>query len=144
MRDQVPYLALLVVIGVVNSASQLLMRWGGTQAAEGAAPTLWRWIWVSRWWLSGILVGWVAGLGWAWCLRRLSLGLAIPLYAGLVYVLSILGGVCFLKERLSPLQLLGIATILFGIVLVTFSSAPPHPHTASLTAHRPDPSGSDP
>jgi drug/metabolite transporter (DMT)-like permease len=124
MRSQMGYLVLLFVISVVNSASQILMRWGGAQSLQAplTSPTLPQWLWHSRWWLLGILVGWIAGLGWALCLRRLSLGLAIPLYAGLVYVLSIIGGVQLLKERLSPLQVLGTATILTGILLVTLSS----------------------
>jgi multidrug transporter EmrE-like cation transporter len=125
MRTQAAYLALLVLVSVVNSASQILMRWGGMQLAVSAtpAPTVWHWLWVSRWWLSGIMVGWVAGLGWAWCLRRLPLGLAIPLYAGLVYVLSVVSGCYLLKEKMTLLQVVGALVILVGILLVALSSA---------------------
>jgi multidrug transporter EmrE-like cation transporter len=69
-------------------------------------------------------VGWIAGLGWAWCLRKLSLGLAVPLYAGLVYVLSVVGGVYLLKERMSATQILGTLTVLAGILLLAVSSEP--------------------
>jgi multidrug transporter EmrE-like cation transporter len=115
---------LLVLISIVNTASQILMRWGGVQAARsaGPAPTAWQWLWVSRWWLCGIVIGWIAGLGWAWCLRRLPLGIAIPLYAGLVYVLTVVSGAYFLKERMGGIQIAGIATILIGILLVTLAS----------------------
>ena len=129
LRNDSASFILLIVISVVNTASQLLMRWGGLQSARGAGPALtaWRWLWVSRWWLCGILIGWVAGLGWAWCLRRLPLAIAIPLYAGLVYVLSIVGGACFLKEKMSGIQMAGVATILIGILLVTLASASTSP-----------------
>jgi multidrug transporter EmrE-like cation transporter len=124
MRNESASLILLVLISIVNTASQILMRWGGVQAARsaGSAPTAWRWLWVSRWWLCGIVIGWIAGLGWAWCLRRLPLGIAIPLYAGLVYVLTVVSGAYFLKERMGGIQIAGIATILIGILLVTLAS----------------------
>ncbi len=122
MRSQSAYLGLLVLISVVNATSQLLMRWGGSQAAASAlpTPTVWHWLWISRWWLTGIMVGWIAGLGWAWCLRRLPLGTAIPMYAGLAYVLSITSGAYLLKERMSAIQVMGAAIIL----LVSLSSTP--------------------
>jgi drug/metabolite transporter (DMT)-like permease len=125
MRSQPAYLVLLVLISVINAASQILMRWGGVQAAQRAAPalTVWEWLWISRWWLSGIMVGWIGGLGWACCLRRLPLGLAIPLYAGLAYILTILSAAFILKEKMSPGQLVGIAVILTGVLLVTLSSS---------------------
>jgi len=126
MSQQSGSLLLLVAISVVNSAAQILMRWGGAHSARSVVSTAtkWQWAWDSRWWLVGILVGWIAGLGWAWCLRKLTLGLAVPIYAGLVYLLSVLGGAYFLKERISPTQALGIAAILAGICLLALSSAP--------------------
>ena len=126
MRCQSADLVLLVLISITNSASQILMRWGGMQSARegGSTATTWHWLWISRWWLSGIVVGWIAGLGWAWCLRRLPLGLAIPVYAGLAYVLSVISGAYILRERMSALQIAGAVVILAGILLVTLSSAP--------------------
>jgi multidrug transporter EmrE-like cation transporter len=50
------------------------------------------------------------------------LGIAIPLYAGLVYVLTVVSGAYFLKERMGGIQIAGIATILIGILLVTLAS----------------------
>jgi multidrug transporter EmrE-like cation transporter len=118
----------LVTISLINAASQILMRWGGAQSlhSHSANAGTWQWLWNSRWWLLGIMVGWVAGLGWAWCVRRVPLGVGVPLYAGLVYILSVLSGVCFLKERISSVQAVGIITILIGLILVTLS---PHPTT---------------
>ena len=126
MRNQSASLLLLVLISVVNTVSQIMMRWGGVHAAQssGPAPSVWQWLWISRWWICGIMIGWIAGLGWAWCLRRLTLGIAIPLYAGLVYVLSLVSSAYFLKEKMTGIQIAGIATILVGILLVTLSSSP--------------------
>ena len=106
------------------------MRWGGNQSAQAAAPagSHHPWPWTSGWWLLGIVVTWICGLGWAWCLRRLPLGTAVPLYAGLVYVLSVLGGVYFLRERMSPPQVAGIVAIFVGLILVTLSSIAPSGH----------------
>jgi drug/metabolite transporter (DMT)-like permease len=133
MRGQTGYLVLLFVISIVNSASQILTRWGGLQSVRSTTSTtgVWHWLWISRWWVSGVVMGWTAGLGWAWCLRRLPLGMAIPLFVGLVYVLSLVGGAFLLREKLSALQLLGAAAILVGVVLVTLSSASP-PGTVDL------------
>lgn len=124
MGSEPAYLILLVLISIVNAASQILTRWGGVQSAErtAACSSVWAWLWASRWWLSGIMVGWISGLGWAWCLRRLPLGIAIPLYAGLAYVLSILSAAYILKERMSAGQIVGIAVILTGVLLVTLSA----------------------
>src|SRR6266571_842922 len=107
MQSQTGYLVLLLVISVVNSASQILTRWGGIQSVRSTTSTtdVWHWLWISRWWVSGVVMGWTAGLGWAWCLRRLPLGMAIPLFVGLVYILSLVGGTCLLKEKLSTLQI---------------------------------------
>jgi multidrug transporter EmrE-like cation transporter len=127
MPERALYLAFLVAISVVNSIGQVMMRWGGRQpiGSHTPAPAHLVWVWQSRWWLLGIVVTWVCGLGWAWCLRKLPLATAVPLYSGLVYVLSVLGGTWFLKERISTVQALGVATILIGVLLVTFSAGSP-------------------
>jgi multidrug transporter EmrE-like cation transporter len=123
MRDQVLYFVLLVVISVVNSVGQIMMRWGGNQSTHASTVTATRceWLWHSRWWLFGIGVTWICGLGWAWCLRRLPLVAALPIYSGLVYVLSVLGGACILKEKLLSIQAFGTLFILVGILLLTLS-----------------------
>jgi drug/metabolite transporter (DMT)-like permease len=118
----------LVALSVVNSAGQVMMRWGGSLSANARPPAgaHSQWLWSARWWLLGILVTWIAGLGWAWCLRKVPLGMAIPLYSGLVYILSVLSGAIILNERMSSLQVVGAIAILVGVILVALSSAPQH------------------
>lgn len=111
---------LLFVISIANSVGQILMRWGGDLAHKYAPvhPTLAQWLWHSRWWLAGLILGWFCGLGWAFCLRSVSLTIALPIYTGLAYVLSALGGVWLLRERLSPVQMAGVLIILLGMLLL--------------------------
>jgi multidrug transporter EmrE-like cation transporter len=127
MPERAFYLAFLVAISVLNSVGQVVMRWGGKQRLGPHMPAApqYQWLWSSRWWLLGIILTWVCGLGWAWCLRKIPLATAMPVYSGLVYVLSVLGGAYFLKERMSSLQVLGVVTILIGVVLVTLCSVSP-------------------
>ena len=134
MRLSFTHLFLLILTGVFNTIGQLLMRWGGNRAASSstAAHTAGRWLVTSRWWLLGIAVSWLAGIGWAWCLRRLPLGFALPLYTGFVYVLTLLGAGLLLKERLTSIQVLGVAAILCGILLLTASVR----LTPNIRAHR--------
>jgi drug/metabolite transporter (DMT)-like permease len=138
MREQLIYLIFLIVISVVNSAGQVIMRWGGNQSTTTLSPatTHQQWLWASRWWLLGMVVTWICGLGWAWCLRRLPLVVALPIYSGLVYVLSLVGGASLLKERISPTQALGIAFVLVGIFLVSgqWSVVSGQPNNVQLSA----------
>jgi multidrug transporter EmrE-like cation transporter len=126
MREHALYLAVLVSISLINSVGQIMMRWGGKQSAAASrpSPTQLQWLWTSRWWLLGIVITWLCGLGWAWCLRRLPLAVALPVYSGLVYGLSVLGGAYLLKEKLSSIQTVGVLLIIVGMLLVMSLSAP--------------------
>jgi multidrug transporter EmrE-like cation transporter len=127
MRAEPIYLVMLVVISLLCSGSQLLMRWGGALSAK--APELAtgsaQWLWNARWWLLGLGLGWVCGLAWAFCLRKVPLALALPIYSGLTYVLTAIGAVWLLKEKLAPVQAVGITAVLFGILLLSFAPAVP-------------------
>jgi multidrug transporter EmrE-like cation transporter len=121
MRFSLTYLVLLILTSLLNTVGQLLMRWGGARAVVTSSPAHFpgRWLAASQWWLLGIGVSWCAGIGWAWCLRRLPLGFALPLYTGLVYVLSLIGARYVLEERMSSVQIAGLAAILCGLLLLT-------------------------
>lgn len=129
MREQAAYMALLVGISVVNSVGQVMMRWGGRESAKLSLPSgaLYSWLGSSRWWLVGVLVTWSCGLIWAWCLRRVPLVAAMPIYSGLVYVLSVIGGAWLLREKVSSIQGMGIALVLAGLLLLMLPGVP-RPH----------------
>lgn len=57
-------------------------------------------------------------LVWLWLLRRLPLSVAFPIAAGALIATTVLGGYLFLGESLVVVQVIGIALILAGIVLV--------------------------
>jgi multidrug transporter EmrE-like cation transporter len=61
-------------------------------------------------------------LVWLWLLRRLPLSVAFPTAAGSLIAATVLGGYLFLGERLAVAQVIGIALILAGIVLVYLRS----------------------
>jgi multidrug transporter EmrE-like cation transporter len=61
-------------------------------------------------------------LVWLWLLRRLPLSVAFPTAAGSLIAATVLGGYLFLGERLAVAQVVGIALILAGIVLVYLRS----------------------
>jgi multidrug transporter EmrE-like cation transporter len=64
-------------------------------------------------------------LVWLWLLRRLPLSVAFPIAAGALIATTVLGGYLFLGERLVVAQVIGIAFILAGIVLVFSRSVVP-------------------
>lgn len=111
-------LGLITVAAVITSTSQILMRFGGRKSALLNASTSMEWLNGSRYWLIGILVGWFAGLLWAWTIRKVSLSFAFPLFTGLAYILTLSASWLLLKESLQPLQWCGIAAILGGILLI--------------------------
>src|SRR5687768_18177932 len=120
MRAYTNYILLLVFFAIFNAFTQVMMRWGG-QISAGVPlsfSNLRQWTWNSKWWLAGLFFSWVTGLGWAWCLRNVPLAIALPIYIGLVYSLSVLGGIFLLHEKPNTLQVIGILIILVGLALL--------------------------
>lgn len=67
--------------------------------------------------LGGILYV-VSMITWLAALRHLPLGLAYPVYLGGSFALVLLGSVFMLKESLSLQRLIGVLSILVGILLI--------------------------
>lgn len=77
---------------------------------------------VSMHMMSGMML-WISGaIMWIMILRRLPLSFAFPIASGLLMLGTTLVGAIFLKEAVSPSRILGILTIIFGILLVTRSA----------------------
>jgi len=77
------------------------------------ADTTWSWRFAT-----GFLLYGAGFLVWLWLLRRLPLSVAFPTAAGALIAATVLGGYVFLGEKLLAPQVIGIALILVGIVLV--------------------------
>jgi len=112
-------MAILLLVGALNGIGQVVMRWGGLQAKEPFnLSNFAQWAWSSRWWLLGLVITWGSGLGWAFVLRKMRLVVALPLFVGVSYVLSLVGGVWLLSERPSPPQWVGVLLVFVGILLI--------------------------
>lgn len=66
----------------------------------------------------GLVLFAVSFLLYVFILSKLQLNVVYPLSAGAILILITLGSVFFLKETLGTVQMVGIATILIGIVLI--------------------------
>jgi len=110
----------LISISIMTGLAQIVMRWGGKSAALQTTHSFLEWLWVSRWWLTGLMASWIGGLGYAWSLRRINLNLAVPIYSGIPYLLSVLGGFILLRESLNGIQIAGAMVILVGMIMLSF------------------------
>ena len=55
---------------------------------------------------------------WAVMLKKVPLAIALPLFTGSVYVVTLLGAFVFLADRPSQLQISGIVLTVSGIALM--------------------------
>jgi multidrug transporter EmrE-like cation transporter len=119
MKNGSPALVLLLAASIFAGLAQIVLRWGGKQAVAYSTHGAMQWLWGSRWWALGLLLSWLCGLGYAWSLRRIDLYLAMPLYTGLVYVVSVAGSVLLLREVMAPVQIAGMVFIFTGVLLLS-------------------------
>lgn len=106
----------LLIAGVIfTTLSSILMRYGGTNISftQGVLPFLQ----TGRLWLTGILLGWVAGMSYALALTRLPITKATVVYWPLAYLATVLGGVFFLGEDITVMKKIGLAIITIGLVI---------------------------
>ena len=119
MKDQAAAVWMLIASGIFNGVGQVIMRWGGRDAkVPFSMSNLGPWTMASKWWLLGLIVTWTSGLFWAILLRKVPLVLALPLFAGTAYLLTLVGAVFILGERPTPYQTLGILLIVVGAGLI--------------------------
>lgn len=119
MKEQASYLTMLACSGVLNGVGQVVMRWGGRDAKVAFSfQHFGDWAISSRWWLFGLLLTWSSGLFWALLLRHVRLVIALPLFAGTAYTLTVLGAVVLLAERPTTTQYLGLMLVMAGIFLI--------------------------
>jgi multidrug transporter EmrE-like cation transporter len=108
--------AYVFVLAVFAGIGSVVMRWGGSQA--GAFNGIVDGVMQLRWWLVGLGVSWLCGLGYAVSLTRLNLSVAVSIYTGMGYVVAVLGSLFFLHEPLAGKQLIGCGCVVLGLVLL--------------------------
>jgi drug/metabolite transporter (DMT)-like permease len=90
------------------------------------------WVWTGRPGMAPAAAAWCALSGvleviYLWLLaaayRRGELSAVYPIARGTAPLLAVIAGLGLLRERLSPLQLLGVGILLLGILAVTLSQA---------------------
>jgi len=119
MKEQAVYLWMLVTSGILNGVGQVVMRWGGRDAkVPFSTHSIPAWAYSSRWWILGLFITWSSGLFWALLLRNVRLTIALPLFAGTAYVLTVLGAVVLLSERPTMTQYAGMLCVMLGILLI--------------------------
>lgn len=108
---------------VLTVAAQILMKLGMTKNGVvefrfGNLISLFPKVFTNLYLLGGLVS---LGLGfflWLVVLSKLKLSIAIP-FTSINYILILFFSWLFLKESISLLQLVGVATIIFGLFLVT-------------------------
>ena len=119
MGEQATALWLLVLAGMVNGVGQVIMRWGGKAATVPfSTHNLVTWLIASKWWLLGLVFTWTSGLFWALLLKKVQLVVALPLFAGTSYLVTILAAVVLLAERPNPYQIMGMFLVMGGVGLI--------------------------
>ncbi len=119
MKEQAIYLWMLACSGILNGVGQVVMRWGGRDAKVGfSLQHFGDWAMSSRWWLLGLFLTWSSGLFWAILLRHVRLVIALPLFAGTAYTLTVVGAIVLLAEKPTSTQYLGLMFVMFGIFLI--------------------------
>lgn len=79
-------------------------------------------IWIGT--ISGIFLYGASFIAWLLILSKYQVSFAYPITIGLTMALTVGGAVLFLKETLSPLQILGIFLLVIAIFLVGSNSSP--------------------
>lgn len=95
------------------TASSLLMRLGGENLSftNGLAYFFQN----GKLWLLGLILGWLAGLGYAVALTRLPISSAAVVYVPVVYLAILICGVLLLHENLTFSKKIGICLISAGL-----------------------------
>ena len=109
-------LALLIAFCVTNTAGVLLLRLslrGGDAGVNGIVSRL-----AEPRFIGGAVAYAASFLTWLLALQQFRASVAYPVFVGAGYCCVIVGSILVLGERPTPMQSLGIAVILGGIVLV--------------------------
>lgn len=113
---------LLVLLGMLlNVAAQVALKFASAPPANGAAggplADPWR-LATNPFFLFGLVLYAVSVINWVVVLSRLDLSVAYPLMS-VGYILTLIAGVWLFHEPISAVRIVGIITIMVGVVLIT-------------------------
>lgn len=110
------YYILLTANALICAVGTLMMRCGGKDLTFSF--DLLRMLREGWLWLAGMVICWIAGLGFALLLTRMQVTDALSWYVPLVYVMVMLGGVFLLRETFSLHKITGLVCVLVGLILL--------------------------
>jgi multidrug transporter EmrE-like cation transporter len=120
MRSGYPYIAATILLTVYG---QLVFKWRVSEAGEFPADLLDRTKFLARilfdgWVISTYVAVFIATAAWIGALRHFELSFAYP-FMSLSFVLVLLFSVMAFQETLTLTKIVGVALIVFGIVVVS-------------------------
>lgn len=126
----------LILVGLqtmFGAAAQIFMKKGVDPNVKGLLPTLLR-IFTNANLFTGMALYGVAAILLILALRRGQLSLLYPVIA-LTFVWVAILSVLIFHETMSPMRVAGISTVVFGVGLLGFSSAPAAPVASERASH---------
>ena len=115
----------LAVALVLNATANLMIRAGAKQIAaksvgEGAVPLLaaLKAGIVSPWIIAGVVCFALNLAAYSYAPTKLPVSMAYPIMVSVGYAIIVCGAAVWFSEKLSPLQMVGVAVILTGVWLV--------------------------
>ncbi len=117
-HDRVQQLAIWAALIAIESAAQISLKLAANQIGE----MTWEWSWIVRavsdkWFIASLVCDVASFLVWIALLRRHDLSFAVPV-SSLCFVSVLALSVVVLKEPVTALQIVGMATIGVGIYLI--------------------------
>ncbi len=120
---------ILIIITAFANLADILLKVGanhaGSTLGNPLAVLLTPWIWI------GAVVGIGSMAMWIYVLARHHISHAYPIFVGLGFINVTLASWLYFHERIGTPRLIGITTILAGIIIVHLGSRPDGVHTGS-------------
>jgi multidrug transporter EmrE-like cation transporter len=111
------FIAISTVLGV---SGQLLLKQGMNHIGRVEGTSFLKQVLLSPWVMGGLVIYGLGVIFWLMALSRFELSYVYP-FASLSYIGIILGSYFLFKEKISLMRLVGIAVIVFGVILTSIS-----------------------
>ena len=108
---------------LLTSYSQLIIKWRVTTLAAATAQPLsvpgrtFSYL-LDPYIISAYVFSLLSSVAWFFVVERHPVSIAFPVFVGALFLIVTLGGALWLKESISIQQILGLALILAGVIVV--------------------------